>query len=74
MAVSLPDRRRRRENSKRFCSERRARRRLLRRQPGVAADQDQLAARIGLSEVSFEDRPVVGREVAENLGNAAVLA
>jgi hypothetical protein len=46
----------------------------LGRQPGIAAEKNQLSARIGLSQVRFENRPVVGRQVPEYFGNAPVLA
>ena len=44
------------------------------RQPRIAANQDELAARIGLGEVGFEYRPVFGREMTEDLGDTPVLA
>jgi len=46
----------------------------LHRQPGVAAEQDQLPASVGLSEVRFDRVPVLWREVAKHFGHAAVLA
>ena len=46
---------------------------LLRRQPGVAAEEDQLPPGVGLGEMRFEDRAVLGREMPEYLGNTAVL-
>jgi hypothetical protein len=47
---------------------------LLDCQPSIAADQDQLATRVRFTEVRFEDRPVLGSQVAEYLGDATVLA
>jgi len=47
---------------------------LLSGEPGVAAEQDQLPPGVRLGEVRFEDRPVAGRQVPEDLGDAAVLA
>jgi hypothetical protein len=40
----------------------------------MAANQDELASRIGLGEVGFEYRPVFGREVTEYLCDTPVLA
>ena len=46
---------------------------LLGRQPGVAAEQDQLPPSIGLGKMRFENGPVRGREVPKYFRNAAVL-
>ena len=47
---------------------------LLSGEPGVAAEQDQLPPSIGLGEVRFEGRPVLGRQMPEYLGDTPVLA
>jgi hypothetical protein len=39
----------------------------LGRQPGIAAEKNQLSARIGLSQVRFENRPVLSREMAQDI-------
>jgi len=51
-----------------------ASRQLLRRQPGVAAKQDQLPPSVRLGEVRFEHWPVAGGKMPEYLRDAAVLA
>jgi hypothetical protein len=45
----------------------------LGRQPGIAAEKNQLSARIGLSQVRFENRPVLSREMAQDFSYASVL-
>ena len=55
------------------CRRRLLERLLLGRQPGVAAEQDQLPPGVGLGQVCFENWPVVGRQVPEYFGNASVL-
>jgi len=47
---------------------------LLSCEPGFAADEDELSSRVGLEEVGFDSRPVLGRQAAEDFRDASILA
>ena len=47
---------------------------LLRREPGVAAEQDQMPPRVRLSEMRLDRRPIFRRQAPDDFRNTPVLA